>query len=565
MKLKYILPIAALLCGTIFTSCVKDLEVENINPQQVSEFNEDYIFNKIYGNLVLTGQSGPVGNSDLDTDDEGMSNMMRLVLYFNEVPTDECHCWWDDPGMKELNRDTWTNTNSFVISMYYRLMFGVTMCNFYLDNANGGDAATKQKRAEARFMRALHYYYLMDFFANPPFLTHLSSENAPQIQRADLFNFIESELKAVIGEGGSDEVLADARTIKYGRADKAAGYLLLARLYLNAEVYTGTARWSEAKNYADKTIGTSYELCSTPMNGFSAYQLLFMGDNDTNGAQNEIILPALQDGYYTQSYGGCQFTVCCSMSEAMRQEDLYGVKDKNGNPILGYGSNDQWNRGMRARKEFSLLFFGKNATENNIPQGKPMDVTPKVGDDRAIFYTNGQKLSIVTEGEAGKSEGLLYIKYNNLHADGSDIHDPALTFVDTDFPVLRLGEAYMISAECDARLNDGKCTSAGLERIKDLRRRANVKTGNMYDGKNADALTEFTLEDIFQEWSREFGYEGQRRMVLIRWNRFGGQSDYKWEWMGGTQAGNQFDKRYNIFPIPATDLNANPNLKPNYK
>ncbi len=572
MKLKYILPAAALLCGTLFTSCVKDLEVKNINPQQLSEFNEDYIFNKIYGNLVLTGQTGPVGASDLNTDDEGMSNMMRLVLYFNEFPTDEAHCWWGDPGMPELNRPSWTNSNPFVKSLYYRLMFGVTICNFYLDNANGGDAATKQKRAEARFMRALHYFYLMDFYANPPFLTKLSSDNAPQIQRADLFTFLESELKDIIGEGSGDEVLAEPRTIDYGRADKAAGYLLLARLYLNAEVYTGTARWSDAKNYADKTIGTSYELCTadnsiSTESGFTPYQLLFMGDNNKNGAQNEIILPALQDGLITQSYGGCQFTVCCSMEDAMKQEDLYGVKDKEGKTILGYGSNDVWHRGIRARKEFSQLFFGADATDNTITAngGAPKDVVPKVKDDRAIFYTTGQKLSIQHEGEVGKSEGLLYIKYNNLHADGTDMHDPGGSFVDTDFPVLRLAEAYLISAECDARLNSGNCTSNGVGRIKALRKRANVQTGNLYDGKSADALTEFSLEDVFKEWSREFGFEGQRRMVLIRWNRFGGQNDYKWEWMGGTQAGTQFNARFNIFPIPDSDLNANPNLQPNYK
>jgi hypothetical protein len=131
--------------------------------------------------------------------------------------------------------------------------------------------------------------------------------------------------------------------------------------------------------------------------------------------------------------------------------------------------------------------------------------------------------------------------------------------------MLRLAEAYLISAECDARENDGNCTSEGVARIKALRQRANVKTGNKYDGIGADALNKVTLEDIFQEWSREFGFEGMRRMVLIRWNRFAGQSDYKWEWMGGSQAGVQFDSRFNVFPIPDSELNANPNIKPNYK
>ena len=563
MKLKYILPVALLACSVLFTSCVKDLEVKNINPQQLSDFNEDYIFNKIYGNLVLTGQTGPSGDSDLDTDDEGMSNMIRLIWYFNVFTTDEAHCWWNDPGLPELNRVTWTNSNPFIKSLYYRLMFGVTICNFYLDNATSDDAATKQKRAEARFMRALHYYYLMDLFANPPFLTKLSSENAPQIQRADLFKYLESELKAVIGEGEGDEVLADARTIDYGRADKAAGYLLLARMYLNAKVYTGEEKWTEAKTYAEKAIGTGYKLCTEPKGGFSAYQLLFMGDNDTNGAQDEIILPALHDGYKTQTWGGTLYMIASNMTESMMQEDLYGVTDANGNAILGYGTTEKWDRGVRARKEFSKSFFGDKASDASIPQGTPKDVIPAVGDDRAIFYTLGQKLSI--EKEDGTDNGLLYMKYNNLHADGTAAHDPNTQFVDTDFPMLRLGEAYLISAEADARLNGGQCTSAGVERIKALRKRANVKTGNLYDGIGADAITAVSLEDIFKEWSREFGYESMRRMVLIRWDRIAGQSQYLWEWMGGSQSGTPLAPRFNILPIPDTDLNANSNLKPNYQ
>lgn len=560
MKIRYLLPAAMIACATLFTSCLKDLEVENINPQEVSDFNEDYIFNKIYGNLVLTGQTGPNGDSDLDTDDEGMSNMIRLIWYFNVLTTDEAHCWWNDPGMPELNRNTWTNSNAFVTSLYYRLMFGVTICNFYLENANNDDAATKQKRAEARFMRALHYYYLMDMYGNPPFLTKLSSENAPQIQRADLFNFLESELKDVIGEGSSDEILADAKTVDYGRADKAAGYLLLSRMYLNAEVYTGTARWEDAKTYAEKAINTNYKLCTTGMNGFSAYQLLFMGDNDTNGAQDEIILPALHDGEKTQTWGGTLYMIASNTNEAMLAEDLYGVKDSKGNPILGYGTSEKWDVGVRARSNFSKVFFGTKTNDNAITKGAPKDVTPSVGDDRAIFYTQGQKL--VIEEEDKKGQGLIYMKYNNLHADGTPGHHAGGQFVDTDFPVLRLAEAYLISAEADARINGGNCSSEGIERIKALRARANVKTGNLYDGKSADALSAVSLEDIFKEWSREFGYEAMRRPVLIRWNRYAGQSDYVWEWMGGTKAGSPIDKRFNLFPIPADDLNANSNLKP---
>jgi len=555
MKLKYILPAAALVCSALFTSCVKDLEVDNINPQQVSDFNEDYIFNKIYGNMVLTGQTGPNGSGDLDDIDEGTSNMIRQLWNANELTTDEAHCVWNDPGLPEFNHNAWSNTHPMMKALYYRLMFGVTLCNFYLDNAKNEDAATKQKRAEARFMRALHYYYMMDLYANPPFLTQLSSENAPQIQRAALFSYLESELKDVIGEGSSDEVLADARKTDYGRADKAAGYLLLARMFLNAQVYTGTARWADAKAYAKKAIDTDYTLCTTPMNGFSAYQLLFMGDNDTNGAQCEIILPALHDGEKTQTWGGCLFLIAAMANDKVSAADLYGVTKADGTKLTGYGTSEAWG-GIHARMQFVQAFFPGVSTDAGVPQGAMKDVIAKAGDDRALFYTKGHTLSISDETDYTK--GFPYVKFNNIHADGTSGHHSAGQFVDTDFPMLRLGEAYLIFAEADARLHDGTCTDEGNQRIKELHTRANIKATNPLYSK-----TSFTLDDIIKEWSREFGFEGQRRMHLIRFGMYGGQSNYRWEWMGGSKNGTPFNARFNIFPIPDSDLNANSNLKQN--
>ncbi len=557
MKLKYILPIAALLFGTIFTSCVKNLEVENINPQQTSDFNEDYIFNKIYGNLVLTGQTGPSGNQDLDDIDEGTSNMIRQLWNANELTTDEAHCIWNDPGIPEFNHNSWSNTHPMMKALYYRLMFGVTLCNFYLDNANNGDAETKQKRAEARFMRALHYFYLMDLYANPPYLTAMSTDNAPQIRRADLFNFLESELKAILGEGSSDEVLANPKTIQYGRADKAAAYMLLARMYLNAGVYTATPRWADAKTYADKAIESAYSLCTEAKNGYSPFQLLFMGDNDQNGAQNEIILPALHDGDKTQTWGGSLYLIAAMGDSKVAAADLYGHKKADGKPLTGYGTSENWG-GIRARKQFVQAFFSGATTDAAVPQGTLKDVVKGAGDDRALFYTKGHTLSITDE--SNYEQGFVYLKFNNIHADGTASHHPGNQYVDTNFPMMRLAEAYLTAAEAEARMNNGICAPAAFDKyIKPLHNRANIQAKNPLS-----KMTEFKLEDIIKEWSREFGFEGQRRMHLIRFKMYGGQSAYRWEWMGGAKNGTPFDSRFNIFPIPDSELNANPNMKPNY-
>ena len=143
-----------------------------------------------------------------------------------------------------------------------------------------------------------------------------------------------------MARAGDDEFWLMPRTVDYGRADKAAGMLLLARMYLNAEVYTGTARWADAKKYADMTIGTSYKLCTTPKNGFSAYQLLFMGDNDTNGAQDEIILPALHDGEKTQTWGGSLFMIAAPVAKTTMKMRIFMVcKDANGQSHPGLWNN----------------------------------------------------------------------------------------------------------------------------------------------------------------------------------------------------------------------------------
>lgn len=531
MKFRYYMAAAVMAVASFsFTSCVKDLEVENINPQQVSDFNQDAIFNKIYANMSLTGQEGPAGNSDLTDIDEGFSSMVRQIWNANELSTDEALCRWGDAGIPEYNHNAWSDNHEMLRALYYRLMFGVTISNFFLDQATGDDAKTLTQRAEARFMRALYYYYLMDLYGNPPFCTTVSSEKAVQYSRAQIFEFIESELKDIC-EGSGNEMLMDAKTNTYGRADKAAAWMLLARLYLNAEVYTGSARWADAKEYAGKVLNSGYSLCKTPKNGYSAFQLLFMGDNDTNGAQDEIILPAMFDGETTQTWGGTLFIMASTVNTSILEK-------------YPTGSAQQW-EGNRARAQFSRIFF----PNDDAPQGIPTDVAMSAGDDRALFFTLDHEVEI--NDETNFADGYAYVKFLNTHADGSTTHHT--DYADTDFPMMRLGEAYLTYAEADARLNGGFCTDDGIEKIKALRERANANT----------SISSFSIDQILNEWAKEFGYEGRRRIDLIRHNKFGGQNNYKWEWMGGSKEGTSFPATRNIFALPASDLTANENLKQN--
>jgi hypothetical protein len=505
------------------------LHPDNPNPQQSTQADYDGILNKIYGNLALTGLSGPHGNSDLPSDiDEGMSVFMRVVWYANELPSDEALCaWLTDAGIPEFNRGTWGDNHALLRGLYYRCMFGITLSNFFLDNAPSSLDEYSAKVAEVRFLRALYYFYLMDMFGNPPFITNVSAEAPVQASRQEVFNFIEKELKDVIGEGEGTDVLSAAKSVKYGRADVVAGYMLLMRMYLNAEVYTGEARWADARNYAEKAINSSYTLSTTSKNGYSGYQLLFMGDNDTNGAQNEIVFPILFDGELTQSWGGV----------------FLAAGTVNADDIAAYptGISANWG-GIRAKPYFIRKWF----PNDDAPSGTPTDLIAAASDDRCLFMTQGHELEIANEDKFENGYG--YIKFLNTHADGSETHNADHT--DYDFPLFRLAEAYLTYAEADARLNGGNVGTTGLNYIKELRNRAHA---------NAN-ISVFSLTDIEDEWSREFGFEGRRRMDMVRFGHF---ANNRRIWIGGTAAGGTLPNYRNIFPLPSSDLIANPNLKQN--
>ena len=489
------------------TSCVDDLNVEPINPQVSQEFDQQAVFTKIYASLGMTGMQGTAGGGDLDAMgiDEGQSGFYRTLWYLNNLAGDEALCVWGDNGVPEANYTGWTDTDVFVQGLYYRLFFGVTLCNHFLEmTADKEDAESQLQRAEARFFRALNYYYLMDMYANVPLVTKVESEVPMQAKRADIFAFLEQELLEMQND------MSEVGAGMYYRVDRAAAWLLLSRLYLNAEVYTGTARWADAAIYAEKVITSSYQLADN-------YAALFMGDNDTNAdAMQEIILPIAQHGDYTKTYSGSYFLVAATHTSGMPE----------------WGSIDGWG-GMCARKSLVQKFQQGN-------------------DDRALFYATSDDPTI-TDPHAFTS-GWAVTKWNNLDSQtGGPVasNDVETKVPETDIPFLRAAEAYLTYAEAafrDAAGNKG----LALERFNALRTRANAQT-----------VSNLTLELLRDEWSREFYFEGRRRIDLVRFDSFGGNTDYNWDWKAGVPNGTSFDKKYNILPIPVSDRNANSNPEQN--
>ena len=306
------------MCG--MSACVQNLNTEPIDPNIVQKFDQDAVFYKLYTSFVQTGQSGGGGNADIITDDEGYSGFYRTLCVLNEFPTDAG--WWtwrNDAGCSDLLMISWSATNPFVSKLYNRLNYGVTMCNHFLEQTEGKtDDKTVHQRAEVRFIRAINYYHLLDMFGNVPFtVTVWGSGNPDQIKRVDLYNWLIDEIlnghtSPVFGEkiegdakhGFIDDMYDRDGTTIY-RATKPAAYMLLARLYLNAEIYTGTLsadvstftpgqpQWAKAEEYAKKVVD-AYPTLHKP------FAQIFMGDND-QVAREEMVFLAAQDGMHIRS------------------------------------------------------------------------------------------------------------------------------------------------------------------------------------------------------------------------------------------------------------------------
>ena len=532
--IKNIIPAAALALALGVTSCTKDLDVDPIDPNLSTELNLDGLYLKCYANLALPGNGGANGDSDIDGYDGGTAGFIRQLFNSNELPTDESICCWGDPGIAGFNFNQYDASHPMMHMYYYRLTTGINYCNSYLNEVgDGGDA---QKKAEVRFLRALQYYMLMDAFGNIPFA--LTLEKPQQISRLEAYNWIEQEL--LLAEPDLMEAKAMKSSDKdYGCVTKGACWMLLARMYLNAEVYTGQAQWAKAAEYANKVINANYKLNTAGANQWSAYQMLFMADNGESSAAYEAIFPILQDGSTTTSWGGSLFCIASTFDGKMHANSL--------DPTATNNTDQAWG-GNRARPELVLKFF----PNGNVPEGQSYDLAKSAGDDRALFCSEGHTLYI--EKATDFTQGFGVAKWTNFRSDNAGTKNAS--FPDTDFFLFRLAEAYLTVAEADARQNGGTTTATGTELINRLRQRANTTTKNAY-----------TLENIIDEWAREFYYEGRRRVDLVRFGLYGGTNGYKWQWKGGAMDGTNFSADLNIYAIPSNEIATNSNLKqnPGYK
>lgn len=521
----------------VFTtaSCVNDL---NTLPLASSEAVSNTVFTaelgnytsalaKIYAGLAVGGNKGGEEEADIAGVDGGsQASFLRGLWNLQELPSDEAHCCWGDAGVNDLNTLTWSSGNVFIKGFYYRLLYQVQLSNAFLRQttddllvSRGVSEADKSTinvyRADARFHRALAYFYLLDMFRNVPFVTEESEIGTlpKQATASEVFNYIEEELTTI--EGVMLEPIVGYDSANYGRATKSAVWALLSRLYLNAETYIGTAKHTECITYCNKVIAAGYVL-------ESQYADLFKADNHKS---KEIIFPVRYEGDQTLTWGGMTFLVCSTVPSSLKAE---------------INAQDAW-QGNRARSSL-LGTFEREATVDKDSRQKMLrtDKTENIEIVAPSMYPDN---------------GIPIVKYVNKNSDGSN---PASNMVWIDFPLFRLSEIYLNYAEAVLRGGQGGDRNLALGYINTLRKRA-------YNGDEAGSKissVDLNLPFILDERGREFFFEAQRRTDLVRFNALT-SSDYIWPWKGNTSVGRAVDKVFNIFPLPSDEVGSNANLTQN--
>ena len=512
--MKTIKNILGILAATVaMTACVGDLNVTPIDPNAntvdkvlTSQAALDSYISGVYLGFATSGYYGPNGGPSISGLDGGASQYIRGLYHHEELTTDESLCGWNDQTIKNFHYMNWTTDDTFIYAFYSRILMQVASANEFIREVKkvDFDATTVDRYIdEARVLRAIAYYHALDCFGNVPFATDedIVGVNPEQISRADLFAWLEGELKDIISAGK----LPGKNNVVPGHVSMGAAKFLLAKLYLNAEVFTGTARWNDCATTLTSLMGDGYSLHTTSAGVYSAYQELFLADNDR--CTDEIIFAVQQDGLYTQSYGVTNYLIFASTGGKM-DPDVMGISS-------GWG-------GLRMTPEFYNKFSD--------------------GDARKLFYTETQQADIDDIGEF--SNGYAFRKFRNRTSTGG--YGKELGFVDTDFPLMRYADVLLMAAECQAR----GASIDGLSAFNAVRARAGLAP-----------VSNLSLDEILDERARELYQECWRRNDLIRFGKF--TSGYTWQWKGETKDGRDVDSYRVLFPIPDSDRLANSNLQQN--
>jgi len=539
MRLRTLFPflLALLVLGS--TAACTDVGVNPKSSASASNiFKEDGAYksylSKLYAGLVVVGQE-TAGDTDISAgvSDAGSQQYMRLYWELQELPTDEAVIAWQDQTIQDFNTMNWGDTDVFNEAMYSRIFFQIAQVNEFLRQSTEANLEERgvsstvreeipQWRAEARFLRALSYWHALDLYRNVPLVTEdfpRGAQPPEQDSPQEVYNFVRDELQAITDSEGEENLLPVGEA-RYGRADKGAAWMVLAKLYQNAPVYIGEDHHQDVADVTARIIDSgAYSLESD-------YQDLFLADNHT---ADGLVFALPQDGNRTQTFGGTTFLAHASVGGSLNQR------------ASQLGLDTGW-FGLRTTPELVDLFGGQDARPDFEFDGA-----------NTQFYQDGQKKTI--DDLTQYSNGYAVPKFQNVTSDGEPGSDP--TFMDIDFPLFRLADAHLMYAEAVARGASEVSGLSAVALVNDLRERAGL--GRDVGTNNGPSLTP---EFILEERGRELLWEAQRRTDLIRFGKFT-SGDKTWAWKGGVKNGTSVSSNLRLYPIPSSELNANPNITQN--
>lgn len=528
----YLLLAGMLSISPIFGSCTDDLDQQPVTETTSKDVYSDpanyrSVLAKIYASYVLAGQGQGGENADLSTING--QDFSRGYFNMQEAATDEvANTWLSGNNLTDLTYISWSAKDSWVSDTYYWLFFNISLCNEFLRNCSeeaisaftdAQKSEIRSYRSEARFMRAFSYWMVLDLYRQGPKVdedTPVTGFIPEAYDGPGLFDYIESELRDLTTDGSADLLPASN---EYGRASRPTALALLARLYLNSAVYRGA---EDARYYTECITACHKVISNTSLYLEPEYALLFNADNHKRS--HEILFALVGDAVTSVTWGGGTYLVCGSCGNSSTQDPAK------------YGLSSGWGM-FRARGEMVEKFGDISTT----------------ADSRAMFYTDGQS-QYFTGPIDNQAEGYFFEKFTNLTDEGEPASVSQATGCSTDYPMLRLADVYLMAAEAFLRGGAGISRSEALELVNKVRLRAYRD-----DPAGRIADSDLTLDFILDERARELYLESVRRTDLVRFGRFTSDA-YLWQWKGGVLDGRSVNEKFNIYPIPDTDLTANPNL-----
>jgi hypothetical protein len=391
--------------------------------------------------------------------DRGWYDLNEMTTDEAMIPTRSDGAWSDNGIWRQLYQHQWTPGHEFMRNTWDWLFKAVNKSNevVALLTKVGAPPASL---SEAKVLRAFYYYMLMDGWGRVPLFTDnsVALSQVPQATRQQLFDFVVNELKNNV-----DNLSEIKGGTFYGRFNKWAGYTLLAKVYLNAEVYTGTAKWAEALAATNVIINQG---------GFSLhpnYLNIFKDLNPTD----ETILSIFIDGL-----------------KAPR--NIIGIRTLQGPHGTALFNVSSWN-GTTVHQDFVNKYVASDARKAQWAVGtQPGGVT--------------YDLNISSLTAAGVNEGARSLKFLPVGpVDGGSASN--------DFPIFRYADVLLMKAEALRRTN-----ATGAKALVDqVRARASL----------APLAGEPSLDEIYDERGRELAWEGHRRQDMIRFGKFLLAHDFK--------------------------------------